>query len=314
MKKFLLKLISFAAIASIVLGCVSFSSFAALKGDVDGNGSVNSADALIVLQYSVGIEIDESIDTALLDVNGDASINAADALIVLQISVGIVDNEEDEPEVPTKAELIDEYNKAVNKVVDEKAGYKKQRVSELGKLEGAEALMKMSAAREAVYEFLNIGETNKTNAKGTSKYFLNASLTEADVKALTYVKKDGVCTLTILLFDGKCTAPVKTETSPIVRSGIVCGNEAMNADYDYKNAANIYDAISSASGASVNSVTGQVNNAEIVVEIDEATGRMMSFSMNWDASVKMDTLKYSVIKINATGSMTTSITLSDFDW
>ena len=56
-------------------------------GDVNKDGSVNSADALVVLQYSVRLT---SIDTNLGDVNKDGTVNSADALMILQYSVGLV--------------------------------------------------------------------------------------------------------------------------------------------------------------------------------------------------------------------------------
>lgn len=57
--------------------------------DVNGDGKVNSADALIVLRYSIGYE--SVMDSSALinaDTNGDGEINSADALIILRISIG----------------------------------------------------------------------------------------------------------------------------------------------------------------------------------------------------------------------------------
>ena len=314
------KIISLLLVVALAAGCFAFSSFAALKGDVNNDGTVNSSDALIILQYSVGMITDEDVDKALLDVDGDGNVNSSDALIVLQISVGIITPEDpdkpedpDEPDDPaTKAEIVDAYNKAVNKAVDEKAGYKKVRVSQLGKLEGADALMKISAAKNAVYEFLNIGETKYENKKGSADYFMKSTLADADVKSATYTKTGDNAVIKLTLNDGKCTAPVKTETSPLVRSGIVCGTDPDNASYDYKNAANIYDAISGASGASVQTVSGKTENIVITAEVNTATGNLTSLSIKWNASVTMTKLKYTLITINATGSMTTDIKLSDF--
>ena len=56
-------------------------------GDVNKDGNVNSSDALIVLQYSVGLA---SLDTSLGDVSKDGSVNSKDALMILQYSVGLI--------------------------------------------------------------------------------------------------------------------------------------------------------------------------------------------------------------------------------
>lgn len=57
--------------------------------DVDLDGKVNSNDALIILQRSVGKDIYVSPEGLFnADTNGDKKINSQDALVVLQISVG----------------------------------------------------------------------------------------------------------------------------------------------------------------------------------------------------------------------------------
>ena len=57
--------------------------------DINGDGKINSMDALIILNMSVGNEVNIS-DEAMLktDVNGDGKVNSMDALIVLNIAVG----------------------------------------------------------------------------------------------------------------------------------------------------------------------------------------------------------------------------------
>ena len=59
-----------------------------LLGDVDKNGAVTAADALLALQCSVGkVELDyDAEDSADIDV--DWRISATDALQILQCSVG----------------------------------------------------------------------------------------------------------------------------------------------------------------------------------------------------------------------------------
>ncbi len=57
--------------------------------DVNLDGKVNSGDALLILQHSVGKDVYISPEGLLnADGNGDGNINSADALIVLKISVG----------------------------------------------------------------------------------------------------------------------------------------------------------------------------------------------------------------------------------
>ena len=59
------------------------------KGDVNADGVINSADALLILRNTVGlIEFNEDEKNAA-NVNTDGIINSLDALIVLQITTGI---------------------------------------------------------------------------------------------------------------------------------------------------------------------------------------------------------------------------------
>lgn len=84
MKKFLSILFSI-----ILMICLAVPAMgAAYKGDVNNDGVVNSADALIILQYSAGIVEDININRA--DINGDGEVNSTDALQVLQTSVGLL--------------------------------------------------------------------------------------------------------------------------------------------------------------------------------------------------------------------------------
>lgn len=59
---------------------------ARVPGDADGDGSVSIMDALAILQYDVGWNID--INVANADANEDGAANILDALLVLQYDVG----------------------------------------------------------------------------------------------------------------------------------------------------------------------------------------------------------------------------------
>jgi hypothetical protein len=59
--------------------------------DVDGNNTINSSDALLILEYTTGQETIISAERLLCaDANGDGAINSMDALIVLQITIGSI--------------------------------------------------------------------------------------------------------------------------------------------------------------------------------------------------------------------------------
>lgn len=318
MKKITSKIICAATAFSVVASCSCFSLAAGYMGDIDKDGSVNSADALEILKYSVGLT--DTIDIACADMDGDKSVNSTDALIVLQTAVGTIapveiKSEPSASKLTTKAEIITAYNNAINKAVNEKAGYSKVRTSEITKMEGAESLMKLKVASEAVNGFLGIGETKYTNTKGNTKYLSAASLTESDVKSATAQNISGdVYKLTIELADGKSTAPTVSDTSPIIRTGLLGGNENTNTDYDYKSAANIYNGINSTGEATVKSVEQTTTKGKIVVTIDIATGKITDATISWNWTASLNEIKYSIIKVSGKGIANTSVTYNNFSW
>ncbi|MBQ8227601.1 MAG: dockerin type I repeat-containing protein [Clostridia bacterium] len=58
------------------------------KGDVNNDLSVNSSDALLVLQYAVSLVSFDSTQKRYADMNNDGKYNSADALAILQTAVG----------------------------------------------------------------------------------------------------------------------------------------------------------------------------------------------------------------------------------
>jgi uncharacterized repeat protein (TIGR02543 family) len=60
-----------------------------ILGDVNGDGLVNSTDALIILSCDVGLDTSEFCPMNCGDVNGDGLVNSTDALIILSYDVGI---------------------------------------------------------------------------------------------------------------------------------------------------------------------------------------------------------------------------------
>lgn len=151
MKKILSILLS-ALLAVSVLG---ISASARTLGDVDGNKKANAADALKILQYTVGTL--DTIDKKLADVNCDGTVNSADALIVLRVCVGTY---EGPTEVDLKPEVIDPIMKTgkftLGMVVDT--------VDKEGKPTSVPTTMMVNGKNSCVAMTINIGG-KKLNAR-----------------------------------------------------------------------------------------------------------------------------------------------------
>ena len=60
-------------------------------GDMNGDGNVDSTDALIILQWSVNVGTESHSKSIKADVNQDGKLDAQDALMVLQYSIFLFD-------------------------------------------------------------------------------------------------------------------------------------------------------------------------------------------------------------------------------
>jgi hypothetical protein len=82
-----------ANIAAVSVGTGTVSGFA--TGDVNRDGTVNSLDALVILQVYAGLTAPWLCcpdNSEALDVNGDGLFNSIDAVLVLQFSAGLIPN------------------------------------------------------------------------------------------------------------------------------------------------------------------------------------------------------------------------------
>ena len=85
MKKCIAILLSFC----LLFSCFALTAFAAVPGDVDGDGKATSADARLALRASVNLE---KLDAAALDaadVDRDGKVTSADARVILRVSVNL---------------------------------------------------------------------------------------------------------------------------------------------------------------------------------------------------------------------------------
>ncbi|MBR5947266.1 MAG: redoxin family protein [Clostridia bacterium] len=60
-----------------------------LSGDVDGNGSVNAADAILALRCGMGLTVLDEEQAARGDVDGNGTVGVADAVAILRIAMGL---------------------------------------------------------------------------------------------------------------------------------------------------------------------------------------------------------------------------------
>lgn len=90
MKRFLALIL---AISIFVTGSVF--AMAAEKGDVDGDGTITSADAREALRLAVGLDALTDEKKNLADYDGNGTVQAADARAILRVSVGLPVEESD---------------------------------------------------------------------------------------------------------------------------------------------------------------------------------------------------------------------------
>jgi hypothetical protein len=189
MNKFIKTGISLASAAVIAASAATTSFAVNYLGDVNNDGSVNSADALMILSYSVGLP-NINIDLKKADVNGDGAVNSMDALNVLKISVGLQDKveytDEDEDEQDplsfSKAEIINYYNSSLQKAyASEKVTIAKTKTTSVVLSKFSPAFLK-SLVNSLIAE--NTGEekstkTFKSNAAEAEAFLVPTAL-EAD--------------------------------------------------------------------------------------------------------------------------------------
>ena len=302
---------------SLFLAITLFFTLAAtvsarLLGDVDSDGKVNSSDALLILKHAVGEPIAIS---EYADINKDGLVNSSDALIVLKIVVGSYVEEEENKAPTAPAEIVNYYNNALNKVINEKVGYKKARDTKMNSLEGG-ALLKIQLVVDMVNDFLGVGTTDYENKKGKAEFLSKASLSVNDLTAARCDVIGDVYTITLGLKNGQsqATAAGSSDTSPLQRSGLYVGKGDKKA-FDYKNSENIHTAINGVDDCTAESASEQVSNAKIVATINSKTGQMTDLTVSWDWAVQLTKVKYTVVTVKeAKGTATSVVKVSNFQW
>lgn len=224
MKKYFLRILSAVTACALAFSCFIFSGAEGTPGDVDGDGEINSADALAVLRHSVGLELLGDAKFVLADVNSDGGVNSSDALEILSYSVGLI-KEFSGSRKMTDEEAFRLYRTALVKARAEKPSYVSVRSNETKDVHveisglGSEELFK-NASRET--------EQNIKD-KGTRRYY--GAVPKGSAKSAEYLPQecavDDVSKLESITFsknkDGsvKIDIKFKKETNPGADSVLV---------------------------------------------------------------------------------------------
>lgn len=208
------------------------SAFSGVYGDVDGNGSVNSNDALCVLVYSVGNAKFTEQQMLAADVNADGNVNSADALNILQYSVGTLTHfkaEEQNKQYDSNQGLA-EFSDAINAVgsrlpsylLREKAVDNADSITLSGaaleilpqsKISELEQSIQKEYAKNQVYTTI-VKQSTTTSAEEMIKSFTKSNVTLNDLKSVSVaINENGNKIINISFKDEKNPS----ENSPIVK-------------------------------------------------------------------------------------------------
>ncbi len=265
------------AVASAIVASLAAGSFAAdYLGDVNGDGEVNSSDALAVLNYAVG-NSDENFSLERADLNADGSVNSADALEILKTSVGMVEKveigAEKNPLDFDKAEIVDYYNQALKNAyastglkIDKEISYKNVKISSLS------PSYLMSTVQNAIKDKLkDTNESQSFNGDAASaEKFLVPNTLEADgVKIAEITETENGYEISITLIEEK----VDYKTAPKYNSQAstpVTGLSELTSQYGVKIKSSELD------------YTGTVINAEV-----DKDGKILSLEHRMPLNVKV---------------------------
>lgn len=289
----------------------------AAESAMNNGGDMGGLDAGLDMGGSLDAGMDTGMDagTATPDAGTatpDAGTATPDAGTATP-DAGATDAKKD-PTAP--AEVVAYYNNAINKVIAEKAGYKKTRVTDMKTLEGGK-LLEIELVVEMVNDFLGVGSTDYENKKGKAEFLSKASLTVADLTGAKNEVSGDTYTITLTLKNGQsqaATGGTPSDNTPLQRSGLYVGKGDKKA-FDYKSSENIHTAINGVDNCTAESAKEQVSNAKIVAKINSKTGQLTDLTVTWDWAVQLTNIKYTVIPVKtANGTASSTVKVSNFQW
>ncbi len=289
----------------------------AAESAMNNGGDMGGLDAGLDMGGSLDAGMDTGMDagTATPDAGTatpDAGTSTPDAGTATP-DAGATDAKKD-PTAP--AEVVAYYNNAINKVIAEKAGYKKTRVTDMKTLEGGK-LLEIDLVVEMVNDFLGVGSTDYENKKGKAEFLSKASLTVADLTGAKNEVSGDTYTITLTLKNGQsqaATGGTPSDNTPLQRSGLFVGKGDKKA-FDYKSSENIHTAINGVDNCTAESAKEQVTNAKIVAKINSKTGQLTDLTVTWDWAVQLTNIKYTLITVKtANGTASSTVKVSNFQW
>ncbi len=193
----------------------------------------------------------------------------------------------------TTDEIITYYNKAINDAYAAKVGFNKERYTDN---EALNAGFLLKTFGDLIYSFMGIGIENKYTmdvVKGEWEsdvphhYLRKSTLSAADVTKATCTENNGKYTITFNVKPGnsKASKNEKYNNSPIDKCGI-CVGDADKSYFDHKTAPVIYSAIGEVLSSAV--IEESYSNAKVVAVIDNATGHLVSLTVEYDINVVID--------------------------
>ncbi len=285
------------------IGITSSAATTGKWGDADGNGKVESTDALLVLRYAAGIEDNLSSEAKILcDVNEDGYITLFDARKILRGAAGLINLQ------PTgafsgfngggifedKKDLVDYFNTNLNKIKEEKYGFTRTSDVEMQKFDFEEATFlgrptentdKIiqgifqtvdGETEEDLYVVSGTSSVNKINVEG--KPYVSA-LAPADVYGATVsydgTRQNGVVTIKIAIPDAEKCDILDSSYIRVFNSDNLLGATETTLN-------------SLLSGIADGTETVKYKNAILTAEFDVVTNEVIKYSLSYETTVYVD--------------------------
>lgn len=261
-----------------------------ILGDANGDGKVNSLDALACLNHAIDKEVLTGKFFTAADVNYDGKVNSFDALMLLQHNVGIA------PLKPTgKQAILNYYTQTINKARADIPGYK---LKQTGKTTNLDITSNFYKPTEEEMQNMMTEESYSSLFRVGSQSALS-NLPPACSIADPSKFKDITCTVLPngnyqieILFNNESNPD---SNSPIVNMLGLPDKDALVQDLEAK----IEDAL----GETDTSYTVSVNsmeylNCSIICEVNPFTGEIISYKSNFDIQIQARVTTVYVITID----------------